>query len=348
MNNSERLLSAFSEDYFFKELVFDDLCFVPEGGTKIELADLIINLKDIIIAIQLKERNPEEQTFDDKSENKWLQNKCKVAKKQVKQTMQLLSSGELPAFKNKRGQEISFQLDAKVIPLVVFENQHIDKYPHLLKRHSDNSIDVNCMSFEDYVEMCKTLISPIEIVAYLEYRQRIYKDNSEIDIMIFDGVGDELIITKPMRQESLVMQFLAEVYGVGKAEKQNPALQYFRSFLHKLPEHTKSTYIEKDTYSILLFLAHMNRQEMDAFWDNLIATKEENEKGIKGILHSLRRGDNEFAVLFISGIIRPIDEILPIVRKTAEVKRILEVAIYHVSAKEFAIDFLYWDNTQDS
>ena len=100
--------------------------------------------------------------------------------------------------------------------------------------------------------------------------------------------------------------------------------------------------------SILLFLAHMNRQEMDAFWDNLIATKEENEKGIKGILHSLRRGDNEFAVLFISGIIRPIDEILPIVRKTAEVKRILEVAIYHVSAKEFAIDFLYWDNTQDS
>jgi hypothetical protein len=33
------------------------LKFVPEGGTEIELADLIINLEDVILAIQLKERN---------------------------------------------------------------------------------------------------------------------------------------------------------------------------------------------------------------------------------------------------------------------------------------------------
>lgn len=40
MNNSERLLSAFSENYFYKELVFDDLCFTPKGDTEKELADL--------------------------------------------------------------------------------------------------------------------------------------------------------------------------------------------------------------------------------------------------------------------------------------------------------------------
>ena len=57
MTNSEKLLSYFSEDFFYKELVYADLKFDPEGGTEIELADLIINLEDVILAIQLKERN---------------------------------------------------------------------------------------------------------------------------------------------------------------------------------------------------------------------------------------------------------------------------------------------------
>ena len=55
MTNSEKLLSFFSENYFYKELVYVDLKFTPTGGTEIELADLIINLEDIILAIQLKE-----------------------------------------------------------------------------------------------------------------------------------------------------------------------------------------------------------------------------------------------------------------------------------------------------
>ena len=55
MINSEKLLSSFSENYFYKELVYADLKFTPTGGTEVELADLIINLEDIILAIQLKE-----------------------------------------------------------------------------------------------------------------------------------------------------------------------------------------------------------------------------------------------------------------------------------------------------
>ena len=35
--------------------MYADLKFTPIGGTEIELADLIINLEDIILAIQLKD-----------------------------------------------------------------------------------------------------------------------------------------------------------------------------------------------------------------------------------------------------------------------------------------------------
>lgn len=52
MTNSEKLLSSFSENYFYKELVYSQLKFVPDGGTEIELADLIINLEDVILAMK--------------------------------------------------------------------------------------------------------------------------------------------------------------------------------------------------------------------------------------------------------------------------------------------------------
>ena len=83
MTNSEKLLSSFSENYFYKELVYVDLKFTPIGGTEIELADLMINLEDIILAIQLKERNEKDRTQDKNIEEKWLKKKCKKAKEQI-------------------------------------------------------------------------------------------------------------------------------------------------------------------------------------------------------------------------------------------------------------------------
>ena len=92
MTNSEKLLSSFSENYFYKELVYADLKFTPIGGTEIELADLIINLEDIILAIQLKERNEKDRTQDKNIEEKWLKKKCKKAKEQIKDTISYITS----------------------------------------------------------------------------------------------------------------------------------------------------------------------------------------------------------------------------------------------------------------
>ena len=81
VNDSERLLDAFSELYFYKELVQSNLHFTLEGSTEKEVADLLINVGDFIIAIQLKARNEKEQTFDEQQELKWLTSKCRKANK---------------------------------------------------------------------------------------------------------------------------------------------------------------------------------------------------------------------------------------------------------------------------
>ena len=51
VNESEKILSAFSQMYFYKELVLDDLKFVPENDTEKEVADVLLNIGDIFLQI---------------------------------------------------------------------------------------------------------------------------------------------------------------------------------------------------------------------------------------------------------------------------------------------------------
>ena len=76
----------------------------------------------------------------------------------------------------------------------------------------------------------------------------------------------------------------------------------------------------------------------------LIETRDEAKRGLKGITKSLRRSDDEYAILFIAGEILAMEFLLKTVRKKANVKRLLEIAIYWEDDEFFRIDFLYWDN----
>lgn len=346
MNKSERLLSAFSEDYFFKDLVIEDLCFTPEGASEVEVADLLINLGDTIIAIQLKARNDKDQTDDALAESKWLQKKCKVAKGQAKDTLQFISSGTLPAFHNKRGQSVFLRSDAEVIPLVVFENGQIGDYPHLLRKHSDSGMNINCMSFSDYCEMCRILVTPMEIVEYLEYRKAIYEEHGDVDIMILNGIDNEMVLTKPRENESLVHQFLAEKYGMKESAKQNPSIQYFRNFLHLLPDRTVNSSTQTGSYDIMLFLSHFHRYEITEFWDLFEHTKLEAKQGAMGVRHSLRSDIGEYVIMFMSNGLVPVEVLLPSIRRVVEPKQVLEIDIHWFDETSFGIDFLFWDNTK--
>lgn len=346
MNKSEQLLSAFAENYFYKELVFDDLCFIPEGGTEIELADLLINLGEYIIAIQLKARNEIDKTDDDNKESKWLKKKCKNAKGQVKETLQFISSKTIPPFINKRGDSINLNTDAEIIPLVIFENDKIQAYPHLLKKHSNDGITINCMSFLDFQEMCRILYTPIEIVSYLNYRKNLYENYGEMDIMIFDGMDDELVITNPTQKETLVYQFLSERYGYKESTKNSFLIKPFQEFLHQLPEHTTESSQKDDTYQILVFLAHLDRTEITEFMKRLIETRGEAKDGAEGICKSLRRQDNKYAIMFVAGRMMKMEYLLSVVRKKAEVQQILEVNVYWENSEVLRIDFLYWDSSR--
>lgn len=153
VNESEKILSAFSKLYFFNELVHDNLKFTPMGDTEKEVADVLLNLWDVIIAIQLKWRNDKDISDEEEKEIKWLGKKCRDAKRQVKESIGYIQRGDLPAFENGRKQKIVLNSEAKIIPLIIFMNKEIKQYEHIIWKHSDDGMNVNCMSYKDFQKM---------------------------------------------------------------------------------------------------------------------------------------------------------------------------------------------------
>lgn len=347
MNDSEKILSAFSELRFYKELVLDNLHFTPENSTEKEVADLVINGGDFIIAIQLKARNEQDKTTDPEQEIKWLTKKCKEAKKQVKESIAYIHSGELPAFENKRNQRVQLSASTEVIPFVVFMNDNIgNNYPHILLKHSEDGMDINCMSFSDFQKMCEALLSPMEIVEYLKWRLDYYQKNGEVNISIFMDDKDNLTLVKPTQGEVLSYQFIAEQYGIENDQERFVYVEAFTDMLHKLPSRVVYESEHNSSYPLILFFAHFNRLEIKEFVERVNRSLKAAQEKNFTICGSLRNVEQRYAIFFVStydSYALDMDFLAEIARKKGAIDVLLQVFCYWESREEFRIDYGFQD-----
>lgn len=342
MTNSEKLLSAFAEGYFYKEFVYSNLKFKPQTGigTEVELADLIINLEDVVLAIQLKERNDTDRTYEKAREEKWLNKRCKQAKEQIKQTIMYINSEEI-TFENARGKSTKINQNAEIVPLVVFENNSIIEYEHLLKSNSGEGINVGCMSLADFREMCINLISPIEIIEYIKWRQAFYVNNGNVDIMIYD-MDDGLLFSKPQNKESLIYQYLQERYGDWSKVEKDTCYQSFRNAISVLYEHTYIMSEENGCYEIMKFLSHLFLDEIKYFVERIDKSLIMAQKKKYGVVGTLRNTLSEYAIVFVAsknGEMISMEKLSYVALTKQSVKTILQVIIYWISEEEYRIDF---------
>ena len=335
VNDSERILSTFSKLYFFKELVHDNLHFTLDKDSEHEVADILLNLGDIIIAIQLKSRNNDYSTTNEQTEIKWLGKNCKVAKRQVQDSIHFIQSGKLPSFKNGNNHDIHLRADAKIIPLVIFMNKRIKTYNHILKKHSDEGMDINCMSFEDFQKMCEILITPIEIAEYLEWRLNFYKIN------YFTVSSD---ISGFQNNEASVYQFLAESYGIKEAQALRNYMQFFREILHQIPKHTIMQSEELAGEETTLFFAHFNRPEIKYFIDEFTKCLNSAHHIIEGcsITGNMRVFLQKYLIFFTSsksGLYPSSEQILSLVPNRDEIDKLLQIVIFFESETVYRVDF---------
>lgn len=337
----------FSEQYFYKELVYSELKFKlqHDQNREVEFADLIINLEDIILAVQLKERNEKDRTQDKNTEERWLKKKCRKAKEQIKDTISYIKN-ETVSFVNARGKETKINPKADIVPLVVFENASILEYEHLLRSHSSEGLTVNCMSLEDFRCMCKDLLSPIEIIEYIRWRHEFYEKNGSINLLITE-TEQGFFLCKPQNRETLVHQYLYEHYGDVVLSEDKFYYELFREYVSVLYEHTEETTEDDACYEIVRFLSHLYRNEIKCFAErvekSLLMAKEKKFK----LVGTLRNSISEYAIIFIAteqGEYFPSEKLLPIVFEKQKVNRLLQVITYWLDDNEYRIDFLLWQN----
>lgn len=347
MTNSEKLISLFSEQYFYKELVYSELKFKlqHDQNREVEFADLIINLEDIILAVQLKERNEKDRTQDKNTEERWLKKKCRKAKEQIKDTISYIKN-ETVSFVNARGKETKINPKADIVPLVVFENASILEYEHLLRSHSSEGLTVNCISLEDFHCMCKELLSPIEIIEYIRWRHEFYKKNGSINLLIAE-TDQGFFLCKPQNRETLVHQYLYEHYGDVVLSEDKFYYELFREYVSVLYEHTEETTEDDVCYEIVRFLAHLYRNEIKCFAErvekSLLMAKEKKFK----LVGTLRNSISEYAIIFTAteqGEYIPSEKLFPIVFEKQKVNRLLQVITYWLDDNEYRIDFWLWQN----
>lgn len=336
VNESEEMLSAFAQMYFYKELVQDRLRFSEAGSTEKELADLLLNLGDIVLAIQLKAREEADKTDDQEKEIKWLNHKCKNAKKQVKDSIRYIRTGSLPDFENGRNQQVSVDSEADIIPLIIFMNNNIgNNYEHILRRHSKDGMDINCLSYKDFETVCKILITPIEIADYLKWRLDFYQEYGNPNFFFFD-------------EEAVLHRFLDERYGIIDAKEMEAYVVPFQWMLHQLPERVVVESAGNSSYPLILFFSHFDRKEIKVFVERIEKAKTRTQNGECEIIGSLRSGLRKYVIFFVSsfdGRRWPMTD-LEKMAKNVVYDKLLQVVVWWENDVDYRIDYVFQDTSK--
>lgn len=187
MNESEEYVSQVNSNIFFQEFTFSKNKFCPpdiETKSELELADNVVWLDDILFVYQIKGRN-EEDIGDVADELKWYQKKIlKKATKQIKDTVRYLSEFSQIFIENERGykQNIAEAPRDRINKLVIFApSPTFPNEQRFQKFYDSKTIGlIHLFHIEDYLWICKYLITPAEIAEYLGFREELYLKHQEL------------------------------------------------------------------------------------------------------------------------------------------------------------------------
>ncbi|MCK9328720.1 MAG: hypothetical protein M0Q94_02470 [Candidatus Cloacimonetes bacterium] len=268
ITNSEKICSILCENKFLPEFVFNDLNFEINKSQK-ELADLAIEINNVLLIIQVKERN---KILSKEEERKWLKGTVfNTAIKQVKDSFKLQADSKGIFFKNISG--LSSDLSGhKIIPIVVFFNKNINSYSRHYYSEKTN-IRINVFDEDDFRLMITSLLIPIDIINYLEYRTYIVPEShiptidNLMDVMITNSETNTCIISNKS-EEGLINSF----YAINRID--NRADENILKYRHFLDIFTARQLDDTDPRILLSKLLLLERDIISKFIERYYSTIE--------------------------------------------------------------------------
>lgn len=261
--NSEIDVNTINTNVFFKEFTFGFENFIKNSEkSEIELADNIVWLDDVSIIYEVKERNQEERRV---SFDIWFKNKIiNKAVKQVKNTIKVLESQSGICIKNNRGHSIELNnipLDNLGKVIVYNPNEIISEEIRFLKFYSSKSVGlIHLFHLEDYLWICKYLVTPYEVNDYLIFREQFY----DVQLSNLDMLPEQYVLGHYFSDADFDVMVPDYVELLKKIAVDDEIL-YLNKYLSEFGSKVEYTVGKNDYYFILQEIAKLHRNELKEF-----------------------------------------------------------------------------------
>jgi len=174
-NIAEEYVRVVNDNLFLREFTFTENELKTKDNQEVELADNIVWLDEILLLIQVKWRNPK-NIGTEEQEIKWFKNKVlNVAKGQIKSTIKYFEDTTNFEIENGRGFKVNL-FDAPVSNsrklIIYLPSEKLPEREKFIKFYDSKDVGlIHLFNFEDYKWICQYLITPFEIVRYLDFRE---------------------------------------------------------------------------------------------------------------------------------------------------------------------------------
>ena len=261
MNESEKHITVINSSFFFKEFTFSKNNF-KDLDDELELADSIVWVDDFFLIYQIKERN---QTQEESNLKNWFKNKVLgKAVKQIKSTLQYLDKFDKIIVENERGEKFDLTKANRENPIKLIIYSPGAKFPEedrFLKFYTSKVVGkIHLFHKEDYLWICRYLITPFEIEEYLRFRKNLYEANrNELDNLPEQYVlGHYLETNEDIELNPSYVDNLKNLEADLESFNISPIVENFNRLI--LYSTGKSHY-----YYILKELAKLNRSDLRGF-----------------------------------------------------------------------------------
>lgn len=264
----EGALGKLNESYFFREFTFSSNTFKPDRRTELELADAVVWLDDLLIAVQVKERYA---TFGATlaDEENWFRNEVLgKAVTQIGNTLRYLQAYDSIELVNNQGHAFNLA-DAKaksIHKLVIYHTK--GKLPDSCAAQkfceADGTGIVHIIRSGDYLEILETLITPAEVHEYLSFREEVIRRwPTAVSEVCEHALLGHFLYNRPDIQPS--QGFVGLLAAM--REKAGDSLEWDISrIIHLFAERrTTPRTFDTDYYRTLKELAKLNRTDMALF-----------------------------------------------------------------------------------
>lgn len=265
---SEQIIYNITKKHFYDLYVFSNPKIKTDLG-EVEIADVLVLIGNVIVSIQVKEKNKKGKTDN---ETWFLKKVIKEANKQHKSTLKHLLTNPI-TFKNSND-EVMIQYEEsrhKIMFVTIFRNEEMVEYKRYHKSISLGEYPI--FSIDDFSLICKDLLTPMDILSFIPFRIKAvkkYEKMSPRPLLIevnFDAMHTGMV--HDFSDSNLITMFIIRSEFIEKTANLDTTKR-FMGYMDELLEIKAKTIDKTEIESInkiLELYSKMNSKDVKVFYD---------------------------------------------------------------------------------